>query len=196
MYELFLTALIEDADLEPACSILEGYCGMRPWETVHRVLYFQGPPKPAGIPNQTSIEKPIRKETAILWKELHHSLNRQSFILQTRYDLQSYKSWQAADGAAASGADAGSGGGGSEGNPAHISATATTATPAPPPAAACSDLNAIPGILRWTDFPDPPQGRPNIIQRKKVELWDQKKLLSVMNDNKHQYGGTQDSFTL
>lgn len=172
MYELFLTALIEDGDLEPACSILEGYCGMRPWETVHRVLYFQGPQKPAGIPNQSSIEKPIRKETAMLWKELHHSLNRQSFILQARYDLQHLKAWQAAtaDSTATAGTDAGS-------------------YPAPP-AAASSDLNTIPGILRWTDFPDAPQGRPNITQRKKVELWDQKKLLSVMNDNKHQYGGT------
>lgn len=174
MYELFLTALIEDRELESACSILEGYCGMRPWETVHRVLFFQGPPKAAGIPIQSSIDKPIRKETALLWKELHHGLSRQSFILQARYDLLHYKTW-----APNAEADAGSS---SEGNPAAAAAAA-----AAPPPAACSDLNAIPGILRWADFPDPPQGRPYITQRKKVELWDQKRLPSVLSDNKHQY---------
>ena len=48
------------------------------------------------------------------------------------------------------------------------------------------DLDAAGGILRWTDFPDPPHGRPLITQRKLVELWDQKKLPSVMRDNKYQ----------
>jgi mediator of RNA polymerase II transcription subunit 18, fungi type len=172
MYELFLTALIQDEDLEAACSVLEGFCGMRPWETVHRVLYFQGPPKPAGMNNQTSIDKrSLRKDTLMLWKDLHQNLNRQSFILQARYDLQNFKAWSGGD-ASAVNADASVG-------------KDPAATAAPP--AASSDLNAIPGILRWTDFPDPPHGRPNITQRKKVELWEQKNLVAIMRDNNHQY---------
>lgn len=170
MYELFLTALVDDSDFEAACSVLEGFCGMRAWDTIHRVLYFQGPPKPAGIPSQSSIDKPTRKETAMLWKDLHQNLNRQSFILQVRYDLHNFKSWPGTE--AGGGADV-------------LNSASSSSNPAPP-LAAFSDLDSIPGVLRWTDFPDPPHGRPNITQRKKVELWEQKKLVSVMRDNKHQ----------
>jgi mediator of RNA polymerase II transcription subunit 18 len=49
------------------------------------------------------------------------------------------------------------------------------------------DLDSTMGMLRWTDFPDPPHGRPMLTQRKKVELWDQKKLPSIMRDNLCQY---------
>lgn len=89
MYELFLTALVEDSDFEAACAFLCGFCDMRlPWETVHRVLYFQGPPQPTGIMNQSSIEKRfMRKDIALQWKELHQSLSRQSCILQARYEV-------------------------------------------------------------------------------------------------------------
>lgn len=53
------------------------------------------------------------------------------------------------------------------------------------PDASAMDLDATQGILRWTDFPDPPRGQPLLTQRKKVELWEQKKLPSVMRDNNH-----------
>lgn len=148
MYELFLTALVEDSDFKAACSILSGLCGMPPWESVARVLYFQGPPKPSGLPNHSNLDKPIRKDSAYLLKELHQSLSRQSFILQVRYDVSKDR-------------DMG---------------------PSAPPA----DLDSTPGMLRWTDFPDPPHGRPHITQRKKIELWEQKKLPSFMNDNRFQ----------
>lgn len=148
MYELFLTALVEDKDLNTACAILSGLCGMPPWESVHRVLYFQGPPRPVGISNQSSIDKPMRKDIGFLWKELHQNLMRQSFILQARYEVLKDR-------------DMG-------------------------PNAPSMDLDAQQGILRWTDFPDPPRGQPLLIQRKKVELWDQKKLPSVMRDNNYQ----------
>ncbi|KAK7431831.1 hypothetical protein QQZ08_001449 [Neonectria magnoliae] len=149
MYEIFLTALVEDGDFGAACAVLGGLCGMSPWESVHRVLYFQGPPRPVGISNQKSIDKPIRKDIGFLWKDLHQNLARQSFVLQTRFEVLKDR-------------DMG-------------------------PNAAPVDLDAAPGILRWTDFPDPPHGRPILTQRKKVELWDQRKLPSVMRDNSHQF---------
>ncbi|KAI1015835.1 hypothetical protein LB505_003945 [Fusarium chuoi] len=147
MHEIFLTALIEDKDFTSACAVLGGLTNMDPWQSIQRVLYFQGPQRPTGISNQSSIEKPIRNNNGFLWKELHQNLTRQSFILQTRYDLLKDRDM---------GADA-----------------------------SPMDLDATQGILRWTDFPDPPRGQPLLTQRKKVELWDQKKLPSVMRDNNH-----------
>lgn len=148
MYELFLTAFVEGSDIQAACAILSGYCAMPAWETVNRVLYFHGPPRPAGISNQSSIDKPMRKDSVFLWKDLHQNLSRQSFILQTRYEILKDR-------------DMG-----------H--------------AATAMDLDATAGILRWADFPDPPRGWPLLTQRKIVELWEHKKLSSVMRDNNHQ----------
>lgn len=48
------------------------------------------------------------------------------------------------------------------------------------------DLIATPGMLRWTDFPEPPHGRPMLTQRKKIEIWDQRNLPIVMRDNNYQ----------
>lgn len=147
MHEIFLTALIEDKDFGATCDVLGGLTNMDAWEAVQRVLYFQGPSQPKGISNQNSIEKPLRKDTGFLWNQLHQNLTRQSYILQTRYDVLKDR---------------------------HMG-----------PDASAMDLDAAQGILRWTDFPDPPRGQPLLTQRKKVELWEQKKLPSVMRDNNH-----------
>ncbi|KAF4508104.1 hypothetical protein G6O67_004528 [Ophiocordyceps sinensis] len=149
MYELFLTALVEQDDLQAACAVLSGFCAMPPWETVCRVLYFQGAPRASGISNQTSMDKPMRKDVAFIWKDLHQSLSRQSFVLQTRYEIAKER-------------DMG-------------------------PLGAAVDLDSTPGMLRWTDFPDPPHGRPLLTQRKIVEIWEQTKLPSVMRDNDYQF---------
>ncbi|KAK2594373.1 hypothetical protein QQS21_007933 [Conoideocrella luteorostrata] len=149
MYELFLTALVEERDFNAACAVLSGFCAMSPWETLNRVLYFQGPPRPTGITNQTSIEKPMRKDAAFLWKDLHQSLSRQSFILQAKYEIVKDRDMS--------------------------------------PSAAAIDLDGTAGLLRWTDFPDPPHGRPLITQRKIVEIWEQKKLPSILRDNNFRF---------
>lgn len=120
---------------------------MPPWESVNRVLYFQGPPRPAGISNQSSIDRTVRNSGA-WWKELHQNLGRQSYVVQARYDVLKNR-------------DMG-------------------------PDAASVDLDTVPGLLRWTDFPDPPHARPLLTQRKIVELWEQRNLPSVMRDNLYQ----------
>ncbi|KOS19390.1 hypothetical protein ESCO_001420 [Escovopsis weberi] len=149
MYEVFLTALVEDRDIIAAKAVLSGYCSMQPWESTHRVLYYQGPSRPSGINNQSSLEKPMRKDNVWLWKELHQNFARQSFILQARYEI--------------------------------LRDTDLGTTAAIP-----MHLDSTPGVLRWTDFPDPPRGQPFLTQRKKVEIWEQRKLPSVLRDNKHQ----------
>lgn len=147
MYQLLLTALVEDSDFKSACSILGGLCGMTPWESANRVLYFQGPPRPVGISNMVSIDRTVRN-SGPLWKELHQSLQRQSFVLQARYEVFKHR-------------DMG-------------------------PSAKPKDLNTVPGLLRWADFPDPAHARPFLAQRKMVELWEQRNLPSVMRDNHYQ----------
>ncbi|KKA29690.1 hypothetical protein TD95_001357 [Thielaviopsis punctulata] len=49
------------------------------------------------------------------------------------------------------------------------------------------DYNALDGILRFVDFPDPPAPSTNraITARKKVEIWGQKNLPRVLQDNSH-----------
>ncbi|KXH42769.1 hypothetical protein CNYM01_03792 [Colletotrichum nymphaeae SA-01] len=158
MYELFLTTLVDDDDIQAACSVLGGLCAMPAWQSLHRVLYFKGPGKPGGISNQNSIVKTPRKDIQMLWKDLHQQLSRQSYILQARYEVFKDKDFG--------------------------------------PTAPEVDFNARAGTLRWTDFPDPPQVRSSVTQRKKTEIWDQRNLLSVMKDNNYQsvchvlvYGG-------
>jgi mediator of RNA polymerase II transcription subunit 18 len=148
MYELFLTAFVEDADLSAACAVLSGLCGMPAWESLSRVLYFQGVGRPIGISNQSSIERPFRKDVGLLWKDLHQSLSKQLFVLQARYEVVKDR-------------DMG-------------------------PQAQAADLDGTAGVLRWTDFPDAPHGRPIVVQRKKVEIWEQKKLPSILSDNNYQ----------
>lgn len=50
-----------------------------------------------------------------------------------------------------------------------------------------SNFDAQPGVLRWTDFPDPPQkgAAAGITQRKKTEIWEQRNLPSIMRDNNY-----------
>lgn len=149
MYELSLTAFVEDGDFHATCAVLGGLCGMPSWESVARVLYFQGPPQPVGMANHKSLDKPLRKDTTFLLRDLHQNLSRQPYLLQARYDVVKDR-------------DMGD-------------------------SAAPADLDSVPGMLRWTDFPDPPQGRPHITQRKKVEIWEQRHLMSLLNDNRYMY---------
>ncbi|KFA64620.1 hypothetical protein S40285_03956 [Stachybotrys chlorohalonatus IBT 40285] len=148
MYELFLTAPVAEDDFGAACAVLSGLCNMPPWETIHRVLYFQGPSRPVGLSVHSSIDKRLAN-TLQLWRELHQNFARQSFVLQARYEVFKDR-------------DMG-------------------------PTAAPMDLDALPGILKWTDFPDPPRGQPLLTQRKKVEIWDQRKLPSMLRENQNQF---------
>jgi mediator of RNA polymerase II transcription subunit 18 len=48
------------------------------------------------------------------------------------------------------------------------------------------NLDATKGTLEFTDFPDPVQpAKPLLMQRKIIELWDQRNLPCVLADNKY-----------
>ncbi|RMJ12218.1 hypothetical protein BHE90_000539 [Fusarium euwallaceae] len=145
MYEVFLTAIVDDSSFSAACAVLSGLCGMRPWQNFQRVLYFHGPPRAGGMTNQANMDKPMRKDLVYLWKEISQNLLRQSYVIQARYDVPK------------------------------------------DPQAAPMDLLATPGMLRWTDFPEPPHGRPMLTQRKKIEIWEQRNLPLVLRDNNYQF---------
>jgi mediator of RNA polymerase II transcription subunit 18 len=49
------------------------------------------------------------------------------------------------------------------------------------------ELDTMAGILRFTDFPDPPHGKPLLTQRKMVELWEQRAIPSILRDNQYKY---------
>lgn len=87
MHELFLTAVVPDADIERAKALLQGLSGMTARGTVHRVLYFAGPPQPRGLAVKRAIPQPIQPAQARLWTELHQQMLRQSFVLQARYPV-------------------------------------------------------------------------------------------------------------
>ncbi|ROT40433.1 hypothetical protein SODALDRAFT_321781 [Sodiomyces alkalinus F11] len=48
-----------------------------------------------------------------------------------------------------------------------------------------ANFDSRPGVLHWTDFPEPPQKGSFVTQRKKTEIWDQQNLLSIMRDNNY-----------
>lgn len=85
MHEFFLTAVIKDGDFEMARAVMQGFCAMNAWQSVHRVLFFTGPPQPRGLPVEAAIQK--TPQTELLWRQLKQVLSRQSFVLQARYEV-------------------------------------------------------------------------------------------------------------
>jgi mediator of RNA polymerase II transcription subunit 18, fungi type len=151
MYEIFLSAVVNDDDVKAACDVLSGLCAMPPWYSLHHVLYFKGPPRATGLSSQKSLDKSARKDFPT-WRELHQHLNRQSFILQARYEVFKEKDFVG---------------------------------PGVEDTQNGKDFNSQLGTLRWTDFPEPPNNRAWLTQRKKLEIWEQKNLPAIMSDNKH-----------
>ena len=47
------------------------------------------------------------------------------------------------------------------------------------------DLNAQPGTLHWTDFPEPLKDTP-VTQRKKIDIVNHTNLPAILADNKHE----------
>ncbi len=96
MHELFLTAVVSNADFERTTAVLQGLCAMSAWQSVHRVLFFAGPPQPRGLPTVRSLvqstaqlasQPPQPQPLSRLWQELHQHLSRQSYLLRTRYEV-------------------------------------------------------------------------------------------------------------
>ncbi|KAL1884010.1 hypothetical protein Daus18300_000119 [Diaporthe australafricana] len=168
MYELFLTAFINDVDFDNARSILSSYCWSDPSPRVYRVLHFAGPaqPKPLakrnningirpapdpfmfGLPGAEPLQSQMGAYIDPAWKEFSDIIKKQSYIVTTRYQLSKTSDF---------------GGSGPH-----------------------KQLTSTPGALFWTEIPDPASvagGQSLVMQRKKIEIWDQLNLPAVLSEN-------------
>ncbi len=103
MHELFMTAVISNANFERATAVLQGLCAMSAWQSTHRVLHFAGSPQSRGLPGlrsllQPQVPSPQTQQCAKLWQELHQHLSRQSYIIQIRYEVFRDKDFGVPDG--------------------------------------------------------------------------------------------------
>ncbi|CAK7240785.1 MAG: hypothetical protein STHCBS139747_002232 [Sporothrix thermara] len=87
MHELFITAVVPDADIERAKALLQGLTGMTARGSLHRLLYFAGPPQPRGLTVKRGTPLPIQPAQGRVWAELYQQMVRQSFVLQARYPV-------------------------------------------------------------------------------------------------------------
>ncbi|KAK4101795.1 hypothetical protein N658DRAFT_424939 [Parathielavia hyrcaniae] len=146
-YELFMSAVVGDADAAKARALLGGFTEMRERHRVTRIQHYE-PHDIAikGLPVIKQLQKE-RRPAALQWQELHQILVKQPFILHTRTDITDKAQKppptnSAAGGEAASNAPAGSG-------------------------------SAQPSALWWTDLPDPQNQQLSFItQRRVLEIAD------------------------
>ncbi|CAK7234833.1 hypothetical protein SEUCBS140593_009080 [Sporothrix eucalyptigena] len=160
MHELFITAVVPDADIERAKALLQGLSGMTARHNVTRVLYFAGPQQPRGLAVKRSIPQPIQPAQGRLWAELHQQMVRQSFVLQARYPVN----------VGELGAPASS----SPGSAAIVAGSAPGTlrwTDLPDPTGG----NSATGIVRLAT------------QRKKIELVETRNLPAILTDNGHHF---------
>lgn len=91
MHELFLCAEVKADQLQSALSILQGYCAMPPIHMVQRRLMYKGQKRsPQGAPplgmSRTVLAR-AQPPRAKLWKELHHYMSQQAYIITISYDV-------------------------------------------------------------------------------------------------------------
>ncbi|CAG8982427.1 hypothetical protein HYALB_00007106 [Hymenoscyphus albidus] len=156
MHELFLTATIQNDDIVRMVRILQGYCGMKPQQSLYRRLIWEGPRLRAGLKGvDPSIIKRQPPQKIQLWGSLHEQLVRQSYILHVIYELprESFGKSTEQDVAQM----------GPDGQP----KTSTFA------------LDQQPGTLRWNDIPDP-EGKRQVNTRPMLQIENEKNLCFSM----------------
>ncbi|KAK0704644.1 mediator complex, subunit Med18 [Lasiosphaeris hirsuta] len=87
-HEIFLTAVVPDADVTTARSVLGGVTEMRERHQFNRVRYMQR--QDAGPKTLDKLKEYYQKErgpNTVRWQELHQILLKQSYILQERISI-------------------------------------------------------------------------------------------------------------
>ncbi|KAI3393424.1 hypothetical protein diail_4260 [Diaporthe ilicicola] len=174
MYELFLTAFINDVDFDNARSILSSYCWSDPSPRIYRVFHFAGPAQPkalakrnningirpapdpfmSGLPGAEPLQAQMGAYVDPAWKELSDIIKKQSYIVSARYQLSRASDF---------------GGAGPH-----------------------RQLASAPGALFWAEVPDPASvagGQSLVMQRKKIEIWGQLNLPVVLGENEFRLRG-------
>ncbi|PBP19054.1 putative Mediator of RNA polymerase II transcription subunit 18 [Diplocarpon rosae] len=133
MHELFLTTYVYEGDLNTTEKILQGYCASHPKTILFRKLIWEGPRTRTPKPIDMKFIKAQPQQVMMSWKILSDQLSRQSYILNTLYEVDESSFGQAENGL--------------------ISDTNT------PPREGYF-LDQRPGTLRWNDLPDPTAAKP------------------------------------
>ena len=85
--ELFLTALIHNADLEFYLRVLQGISGMQPNHAFRRQIIFEGPRDRKLLGVAPPLMKQKNVASAQAWMSLHEPLARQAYYLTVMWDL-------------------------------------------------------------------------------------------------------------
>ena len=89
-HELFLTAIVPDADAVKARSVLGGITEMRERHQFTRVRYLRRPDaSPRGLEPLKELHKE-KNAIAARWGELHQIFSRQSYLVQERVNITRY----------------------------------------------------------------------------------------------------------
>lgn len=203
MYELFMTAFINDVDFDRARSLLSGYCWAEPKTRIYRVIHYEGPnpPRPLtktanirgippqpdpfmyGLPGAEPLQPQVGPYIDPDWRALSDILKKQSYIVTARWEL-SPKTDLGGPGPAAPPADPPAAAAAAA---AASSSSSSTSSSSPSPSPTQSHpLNAREGALFWAEIPDPAStagGQSLVLQRNKIEIWEQLNLPAVLADN-------------
>ncbi|KAK3386879.1 mediator complex, subunit Med18 [Podospora didyma] len=85
-HEIFLTAVVKDADIPVAMAVLGGMTEMREQRQFTRVRYLQRDAAVKGLPTIKEIQKE-KVPTTAQYTELHQILLKQSYLLQERVNI-------------------------------------------------------------------------------------------------------------
>ncbi|PBP18083.1 putative Mediator of RNA polymerase II transcription subunit 18 [Diplocarpon rosae] len=133
MHELFLTTYVYEGDLNTTEKILQGYCASHPKTILFRKLIWEGPRTRTPKPIDVKFIKAQPQQVMMSWKFLSDQLSRQSYILNTLYEVDESSFGQAENGIMSD-------------------------TNNPPREGYYLDQR--PGTLRWNDLPDPTAAKP------------------------------------
>ncbi|CZR59614.1 uncharacterized protein PAC_09508 [Phialocephala subalpina] len=157
MHELFLTTQISNDDLQRALRILQGYCGMSPVHILRRHLKWEGPRTRTPKGIDPAFIQKQHRDKVPQWKALSEQLGRQSYVLTLIYDVDRGQFGQT-----------------------------STQSEETNGASQISGCDQIPGILRWSDLPDPAGNRP-VNSRLIVNIENEMGLCTVLKSMNHRF---------
>ncbi|CAL3967566.1 unnamed protein product [Diplocarpon coronariae] len=172
MHELFLTTYVHEDDLSTTEKILQGYCASHPKPILFRKLIWEGPRTRTPKPIDPKFIKAQPQQVIMSWKILSDQLSRQSYVLNTLYEVDESSFGQAEN--------------------VLVSGTST-------PQREGYFLDQRPGTLRWNDLPDPTAAKPvnsrlpdpgltrPVNSRLIVSIENQGNLCSIMRMLNHRY---------
>jgi hypothetical protein len=87
-HEIFMTAVVPDADATKARSVLTGVTETRERHRYTKIRYMQrDDASPKSLDKLKELGKEPRNPNAARWQELHQILLAQSYIVQERVDI-------------------------------------------------------------------------------------------------------------